>query len=258
MLDYVKTWGDPALPSVLLLHPAGGTRHSWTPHAHRLRDNYYVVAVDLPAHGIHPFDEFSFDRAVEDIGEVLEDTESAVLAGHSQGGYVAMQAAAAHADRVDGLLLAGADYNWRKPKMLALTGVYYPLTYLLEAVSYSNRLSEWVIERFGEGNDPRQQPPEGEDTHGALQGNVTSFRADVFRRMWPHAEGYDGPMLVAHGEEEPLQNHAETLADRANAQLVWYEGGHQAPMENTGEFASLVRDFLKDVYCEQQARSEAP
>lgn len=257
MLEYVRSWGDPESPTVLLLHPAGGTRHSWTPHAERLWDNYHVVAIDLPAHGVHPHDDFSFDRAVEDVGEVLEDIGPAVLVGHSQGGYVALQAAAAHADRVDGLLLAGADYNWRKPKMLALTAAYYPLTYVLEAVSYSERLSEWVVERFGEGGDPTQQPPEGEDTHDSLQGNATSFRATVLQPMWPHAEAYDGPTLIAHGEEEPLQDHAETLADRTDAQLVWYDGGHQAPMDNTDEFASLVRDFLEDVYREPQAEPEA-
>lgn len=103
MLECVRTWGDPESPTVLLLHPAGGTRHSWTPHAERLRDSYHVVAIDLPAHGIHPHDEFSFDRAVEDVGKVLENIGTAVLVGHSQGGYVAMHAAAAHADQASRL-----------------------------------------------------------------------------------------------------------------------------------------------------------
>lgn len=258
MLEYVRTWGDSESPTVLLLHPAGGTRHNWTPHAEALRDDYHVVAVDLPAHGIHPDDEFSFDRAVEDVGEVLEDTGPAVLVGHSQGGYVSMQAAAAHADRVDGLLLAGADYNWRKPKMLALTAVYYPLTYVFEAISYSDRLSELVLERFGEGNDPRQQPPDGEETHDSLQGNATSFRADILQRMWPHAEAYDGPTLIAHGGEEPLQDHAERLAERADAKLVWYDGGHQAPMDDTDEFAEIVREFLDGVYPERETTATQP
>lgn len=258
MLDYATTWGDPDNPTVVLLHPAGGSRHNWRPHAELLQDDYHVVGLDLPGHGIHPVADFDYDRAVDDLDAILDDVGSAVLVGHSQGGYVAIRAAAAHHDRVDGLLLAGADYDWRKPKILALTAVYYPLTYVLEAVSHSDRLREWVIDRFGEGDDPRQQPPDDEDTYGALRGNATSFRANVFQATWQSVEQYDGPILIGHGEQEPFQGYAETLAERVDARLKWYSGGHQAPMDNIDEFADVVRDFLDDVYGEQKASPAQP
>lgn len=248
MLDYVTTWGDSEAPTVLLLHPAGGTRHSWTPHAEALEDEYHVGAIDLPGHGIHPSGEFSFDRAVEDIGTVLEEVGSAVLVGHSQGGYVALRAAATHNDRVDGLFLAGADYNWRKPKMLAMTAVYYPLLYVFHALSYSDRASAWVEDRMVETDNPRQQPPDDEDTYDALHGNITSFRASVRQCTWEHVEAYDGPILLGHGESEPLQSHAETLADRAGADVEWYAGGHQAPMTHPEEFTDLLHDFLDSIF----------
>lgn len=251
MLDYVRTWGDEDAPTVVLLHPAGGTRHSWTPHAEMLSDEYHVVAVDLPAHGLHPLQTFSFDRAVADVETVLEAVGSAVLVGHSQGGYVALRAAAAHAERVDGLLLAGAAYNWRTPKMLAMNAVYLPLMRLFRAASHSSRLTDWLTERFGEADDPRQAPPDDEARHNPLRGNAEAFRAAMFQRSWRHVEAYDGPVLVAHGESEPLGDHAETLAGRADARLAWYEGGHRAPMSNTTEFTDLVEAFLEDVYPER-------
>lgn len=252
MIDYVRTWGAPTAPTVLLLHPAGGTRHNWTPHAEALEGEYHVVAVDLPAHGAHPDAGFRFDRAVEDVGAVLDDVGSAVLVGHSQGGYVAMRAAAEHGERLDGLVLAGSAYNWRRPRMLLLSGLFYGLSYVFDAVSVSDRLHGWVTDKLSEGTDERQAPPEDEETHDVLHGHAQAARASAFQGTWPAVEAYDGPVLVGHGADEPLRAHAEELAERVGGELACYSGGHMAPMEHTDEFVGLVREFLDDVSRESQ------
>lgn len=253
MCEYVSTWGDPGAPTVLLLHPAGGTRHHWTPHAEALQDEYHVIAMDLPAHGVHPVAEFGFDRAVDDIAAILDDVGSAVLVGHSQGGYVAMRAAAEHGECVDGLMLAGSAYNWRRPRMLVISGLFYGMSYAFDAVSASDRLRAWVTDRLSDGTDTHQEPPAEEETHELLHGHAQAARASVLQRTWPAVETYDGPVLTGHGDDEPLRAHAEELAERVGADLAVYSGGHMAPMENTEEFTGLVRGFLDDVYREGQA-----
>lgn len=250
MQRYVTEWGDDSKETVVLLHPAGGTGHVWTPHAEHLEDEYHIVAPDLPAHGIHPNPEFEFDRAVEDVGLILEEVGSAVVAGHSQGGYVGMRVAAEHGNAVDGVLLGGAAYNLRKPKMLAIGGVQYPLSYVLDMISNSDHLSEWIVEKLAEGNDEKQEPPDDEDTYRSLHGTAESIRAGMFQPTWPYIEAYDGPVMIAHGKEELAPDHAEELAERVDGQLEWYEGGHQAPMSNTTEFAGIIRDFLDEIYIE--------
>jgi pimeloyl-ACP methyl ester carboxylesterase len=255
MLEYARTWGDSDAPTVVLLHPAGETRHVWTPHAENLQENYHVVSLDLPAHGIHPRTDFSFERAVDDIEAILDEVGSCVVGGHSMGGYVAMQAAAEHQDCVDGLLLGGAAYNFRTGKGLAISAVQYPLSYVLDVFRYSDRLSDWVDERFGEEVDEQQQPPEHEDTYDGFHGEIQSIRAGMFLPTWPYVEAYGGPVLIAHGEEEALQAHAEELADRVGGELAWYEGGHQAPVSTTQEFAEITKDFLDDVYANKATAS---
>lgn len=250
MPDYVRTWGDSGAPTVLLLHPAGGTRHSWTPHAAALQDAYHVVAVDLPAHGTHPDVEFSFDRAVADVGTVLDEVGSAVLVGHSQGGYVAMRAAAEHGSRVDGLVLAGSAYNWRRPRMLAVSGLFYVMSYAFDAASYSDRLHAWLTGQLSDGTDERQVPPAGEATHDMLHGHAQAARASVLQQTWPAVERYEGPVLVGHGDDEPLRAHAEELAERVGGELALYGGGHLAPMEQVDEFTGVIRGFLDDVSSE--------
>lgn len=244
MTEYRTDWGEVDDPTVILLHPAGGTRHNWTPHAEQLRDDYHVVALDLPGHGVHPEQEFSFDRAVEDVSRVLGDVDSAVVGGHSQGGYVASRVAAKYDTTVDGLILGGASYRLRSPKLLAISGLQYPLSYVLELVDYSDRASEWVLDTAGGETTPKQEPPEDERTHSTLHGTAESIRASCFAKHWPYIKEYDGPVIAAHGNNEMMGDHAEQLATHDGVQIQWYAGDHQAPMTNPDEFTSIIESFL--------------
>jgi pimeloyl-ACP methyl ester carboxylesterase len=258
MVDYKRGWGDPDNQTVILLHPAGGTRHNWTPHAEDLRDDYHIVALDLPAHGVHPDATFGFDRAVNDVGQVLTDVESAVVGGHSQGGYVAARAAAEYPESVDGLILGGASYKLRSRKLRAVSTIQYALSYVFDVISHSERASEWVLETFGDETDPEQDPPEDEETQPTLNGTAQSIRGSSFAKNWAYIDEYGGPVLAAHGEDEMMREHAEQLATRDHVELRLYEGGHQAPMTNADEFATIVREFLDQVYEQTESEKSTP
>lgn len=248
--DYVREWGKSTAPTVVLLHPAGTTRNCWTPHAESLRDSYHVVALDLPAHGTHPVASFDYDRAVEDVGSVLDTVGSAVVAGHSQGGYTAIRAAAAHSDRIAGLAIAGAAYNWRSPQMTAVGVAAYPLSFVLAAMNRSRHIQSWLSERIRMDLEERQGPPDAR-TYGPVHGNAQSLRANVRQRTWSRATSFDGPVLVAHGEDEPGANHAVELAERTDGRLVRYPGGHQTPMTEPATVTAALRSFLDEVYGER-------
>jgi pimeloyl-ACP methyl ester carboxylesterase len=250
MPDWVTAYGEKSDPTVVLLHPAGWTRHAWTPHAERLADRYRVVTIDLPGHGIHPDPEFTMERAVADIDSVLDSVGSAVLVGHSLGGYVAIRAAAADSERVDGMLLAGAAYNWnwRSPVGLVLSVVQHLQSYLYDGLSHVPRLAR----RFEHGpGDEIQLPPPHEDTHPYSKGFASGIREITFRRFWPDVEVYGGPTLIIHGNEEPIAGHAGSLAARAKANLRWIDGDHYAPMNDPETFTAEVARFLDDVYTDQ-------
>ncbi|WP_225336303.1 alpha/beta fold hydrolase [Halomicrobium urmianum] len=250
MPDWVTTYGEKSDPTVFLLHPAGWTRHAWTPHAERLADRYRVVTIDLPGHGIHPDPEFTMERAVADIDSVLDSVGSAVLVGHSLGGYVAIRVAAARPERVDGVLLAGAAYNWnwRSPVGLMLSVVQNLLSYLYDGLSHVPRLAR----RFEHGpDDETQLPPPHEDTHPYWKGFTSATRDITFRQFWPDLEAYGGPSLIIHGDTELLAKHAGGLAARAKANLRWIDGGHYAPMNNAETFTAEVARFLDEVYAGQ-------
>lgn len=243
MLDYVRTWGDPASPTVVFFPGAGGTQWLWTPHAELLEEEYRVVSMDMPAHGVHPDSSFSFDRAIADVGEVLDEEGAAVLVGHSLGGRVAMEAASTHEGRVDGLLVAGVGAS---PGLLG--GIQQvALSYAVQIGAHSTRVRERIDEHHGLDDD-RQVPPDGLDTHDEVIAAARGMRGALFRDSLSALERYGGPTLLAYGEDEVDGEVAEAMANRVDARLRWYEGGHGVPSRKHGVFVEIVRELLTGVF----------
>ena len=98
------------VPGLVFIHSTRLTRAQWLPQLRALSDRYRCVAIDLPGHGALAHEPFTIARAVEVVREAIE-TElpagRAVVIGLSLGGYVAIDVAEAHPDRVAGLVLAG-------------------------------------------------------------------------------------------------------------------------------------------------------
>jgi pimeloyl-ACP methyl ester carboxylesterase len=96
-------------PPVVLLHGQGGWAGVWLPVMADLARDHRVVAPDLPGLGAsrvngHPPDT---GRVLAWLGELLDRTCPAppVLVGVSLGGSIAARFAAAHGDRLSGLVL---------------------------------------------------------------------------------------------------------------------------------------------------------
>ncbi len=87
--------GDPAAPSVVLLHGGGQTRHAWGSTARALVEaGRYVVSLDLRGHGDSDWDadgDYSLDLQVQDLRSVLQQISSKpALVGASLGGFIAL------------------------------------------------------------------------------------------------------------------------------------------------------------------------
>lgn len=83
------TWGDPELPSVVLVH--GGAAHSgWWDH---IADGGRVVALDLSGHGDSEH-RLKYDMRLwaEEVAAVTaaEGLRRPVIIGHSMGGWAAV------------------------------------------------------------------------------------------------------------------------------------------------------------------------
>jgi pimeloyl-ACP methyl ester carboxylesterase len=110
---YIEEWGDPANPPVILVHGLGdnGAR-DWRYLAPALAEDFYVVAFDLPGFGRSEkynalYTPETYTRFVEWIAETYVEGQFTLI-GHSMGGAIALNYAAAHADRLTRLVLIDA------------------------------------------------------------------------------------------------------------------------------------------------------
>ncbi len=114
---YAYTGGkpfDPALPAVVLIHGAQNDHSVWALQSRYLAHHgYAVLAVDLPGHGRSPGPARTSVEAMAAWLVALLKTAGvgrAILAGHSMGSLIALEAAHQAPDTVIGLALLGATY----------------------------------------------------------------------------------------------------------------------------------------------------
>ncbi|WP_296945748.1 alpha/beta fold hydrolase [uncultured Massilia sp.] len=102
---------DPALPTFVLLHGALNDHSVWNVQAAWLAAHgWNVCAPDLPGHGRSGGAALASVEALADWVPALLDAagaRQAVLAGHSMGSLVALEAAARFPERVDAVALLG-------------------------------------------------------------------------------------------------------------------------------------------------------
>ena len=111
---YAATSGrtfDPARPAVLFVHGAGGDHTVWPLQARWFAwHGHSVLAVDLPGHGRSEGPALgSVPELAQWLGRVLDaaGVKRAAIVGHSMGGAIALEAAAALPERVARIALLG-------------------------------------------------------------------------------------------------------------------------------------------------------
>jgi lipase len=98
-------WGEPGLTPLVCLHGVTGHGRHFAKLAERLADRFHVIAFDLRGHGGSSWEPpWHLEQHVADVLEAAPD-ERCVWLGHSFGGRVAYETAAAAPERVERLVL---------------------------------------------------------------------------------------------------------------------------------------------------------
>jgi pimeloyl-ACP methyl ester carboxylesterase len=105
---------------LIMLHGAGSNGHAWHYQYEHLSNRHSPIALDLPGHG-HSSGVEGLPRLADYTGFVLAfldalKLDSAVIAGHSMGGALAMDIALAHSSRVEALVLIATAAKFEIPR----------------------------------------------------------------------------------------------------------------------------------------------
>lgn len=251
-------------PTLILLHGAGATTHSWRDLVPILSAQHHVVAIDLPGHGFtRPGSRarFGLTKTAEDIASLCEAQgwQPACIVGHSAGGAVALDLAGriksadgtpprfvginAALDRFEGVA------GWLFPalaKMLALN----PLTaYAFAMGGVRTDRARNVIRSTGSdlsqealGYYARLLSDRGH-VDGTLQ-TMANWDTDA---LWQKMDQIAAPSLLITGEKDkavPPEVSERAAQALPNAETRQLEGlGHLAHEEAPERVAKLILEF---------------
>ncbi|KAH8204511.1 hypothetical protein TruAng_001285 [Truncatella angustata] len=280
---YVKLLGGNKRekPLVIVLHGAPGLSSHAEPERSFgfLQDQFRVLVYD--ARGSGTSDQklpYTDQRWVEDVDELRSwaGAENIILAGGSYGGFIALQYALSHGNRLSALILRD---TWPWGALSTLTVLKTILTSdrispnpdrqvrlwsgtLLDDEDFAEAYKEIVpmyapkppktpkdaeaVADF-EGEKATKRP---ENLHSATQNAAFSYnvpRFDVRDRL----KDITAATLVVHGRHDlivPIEYGKQISDGIPNARLVVFEhSGHSPPTDEPDAFKTSVKDFLSSI-----------
>ncbi len=262
------TWGDPALPAVLMLHGLRSYAGTWTPFARELAGSYHVVAPDFRGRGGSAWDpdrDYYVRTYTADLEELVAQLglPRFALVGHSMGGTIGYAYAAAHPDQVTGLLAEdigpGSSTSTPGAERVLREMASAPACFdtLEAAADYWRQLRPGITgaalasrmdHTIRRGTDGRWHWTL--DMAGIAQARLSGDPAGQLD-LWACVDALRCPALVLRGEHTDFLP-AATCAQMAARQplLRWVEvpgAGHYAHDDNPEFFKTALHEFLDQI-----------
>ncbi|HJU29225.1 MAG TPA: alpha/beta fold hydrolase [Candidatus Binataceae bacterium] len=232
---------------VLFLHAAGSNAHTWHHQYEHLGKAHSPIAPDLPGHGrtagveglATVGDYADFAAAFLDALKI----DSAVIAGRSMGGGVAMDFALRHPDRVQALILIATAARFNIP---------------------NERIEMWRAVTMGRSSQPFTKDGYSPKTPQEIiqEGWMEQIRTDP-RVRWmdmvacskfdlrEHITGINSPTLILAGADDAITPPAEAefiqSRIRSSRLKVIADAAHNLTTEKPGEVNAAIDSFLAEL-----------
>ena len=249
-------------PAVVFLHGGNGNARDWANQIPVLSPKYKVIALDIQGHGKSEApkseDEYSISILAEDVLGLLNllGIRKCCLVGHSFGGFISLQFAVTHQDRLAGLVLVDTSSGQYRgdPKTGPLTKKLQELasTKGMEAVfEYDARHNPEKVEKF------KQHPELKEISRRTmLMMSVSAYiwgskTVAKWQPVTPRLSEIKVPTMIVRGEEdlrfaEPVEILRKGIAGSV---LTTIKGvGHSPHQDAPQIFNQSLLQFLARVW----------
>lgn len=212
--------------ALILLHGNGENCDYFQGQIDEFARNYHVYAIDTRGHGKTPRGNapFTIRQFADDLLDFMDahQIEKAHLLGFSDGGNIAMIFAMKHSDRVNRLILNGANLDAKgvKPSVQIPIEIGYRIAKIFARISQTAKLNAEMLGLMV--NDPNVLPEE-----------LVKIQAKT---------------LVIAGTKDMIKDeHTRLIAQSIpDAQLVILEGNHFIANKCPQAFNEAVLKFLKE------------
>lgn len=209
---------------MVLLHGNGENSSYFVHQIAHFSKSYRIIAIDTRGHGQSPRGEkpFAIKQFAEDLKDFLDarNIAKAVILGFSDGGNIALEFALKYPERVEKLILNGANLfpSGVKPLYQWPIEVGYRMAKLFSNKSEKAKQNAEMIGLMV--NEPHIDPSE-------------------LARLTM-------PVLVVAGTKDMIKESHTRLIYKSlpNAQLAFVEGDHFVANKNAEAFNKVVEDFL--------------
>ncbi|MCU4740580.1 alpha/beta hydrolase [Natronoglomus mannanivorans] len=260
-------------PPIVFVHGMIMSTTMWVPQMNALSDAFTTVAYDVRGHGHTGGSDtmpYSVDLFAADLDALLDalDITRAVVCGLSMGGAIAQAFAAAHPEKVAGLVLADTFPVGPLPVTgrLAMANIRF-LARLDRFVGYKT-LNRWqlrIAHRLLPGvSGDRETVQQLVDDAPTIPHAEFVKIADATARF-PKADidlsRVTAPTLVLHGEHLPTANEKTTerligqLSNTDPTVLVVPASGHASNLDNPEFFTTALREFIAERVYKDTAES---
>ncbi len=244
---HMQDKGPRDAPVVILLHGFGGSLQTWDDWTRRFEPTLRVISLDLPGAGLtgaDPSGDYSDGRAMVVLLALMDTLriDRASLVGHSMGGRLAWQFAAAHPSRVaklvlvspDGFASPGFDYGKAPEVGISLRAMKYvlpkPLLKISLAPAYANPevMTSELLTRYYE----MMLAP---DVRSAM---IARLEQSVLQNPVPILARITAPTLLVWGDRDamiPIGNADDYLKAISGARLATFPGVGHLPQEEAAQ-----------------------
>jgi pimeloyl-ACP methyl ester carboxylesterase len=258
---HFRDQGQPLGPVLVLLHGSNASLHTWEPWVAQLGDQYRIISVDLPAHGLTgpvPGDDYSqagMAKFVYDFTAALKLAPFA-LGGNSMGGGVAVRFAIEHPERLSHLILVDVGgmptaverdpgMGFRLARMPVIQNI---MLYVTPRSLFEEGLKKAIVDDTLVTADMVDRHWELNRREGNRPATLKRFQAPDDTYIQDNAAKIVTPTLILWGELDTLTppDMGEAFAGAIkNSKLITYGNVGHIPMEEVpDQSARAVREFL--------------
>src|ERR1700691_1715326 len=232
---------------IVMVHGAGSNGHSWHNQVDHFGRAHSPIAIDLPAHGRSSgVDGLKTVKEYSDFVVAFLDAlgiGSAVIAGRSMGGAIAMDMALRYPKRVEAIVpvVTAARFNISPKRVEALRGVAMgraPQAFVTDGYSPATIKDRFEVVREGWMEQIKTDP------RVRYTDIVACTRCDLREEI----TRIDKPTFILAGAHDPIAPpaDAEIIHERIRGSKlsVIADAAHHVPNEQPAETNSAIENFL--------------